>query len=144
MASVLFYEKPGCINNTRQKGILESLGHTVISRNLLTEAWTAERLRTFFGQQPVAAWFNASAPRVKSGEVEPQGLSESEALELMIAEPLLIRRPLIEVGGRRMAGFEPCELLHGLGVVFEPAQDLQSCPRSHAQAACADPGAADG
>lgn len=136
MASVLFYEKPGCINNTRQKAILEALGHEVIDLNLLTESWSAKSLRPFFGQSPVAEWFNGSAPRMKSGEIEPQALSEFGALALMLDDPLLIRRPLIQVGDMRMAGFDPCELLRQLGVVFDEEQDLQTCPRIHTQDLC--------
>ena len=49
MATVTFYEKPGCINNTRQKKLLAAAGHQVVAKNLLTEVWQAERLRAFFG-----------------------------------------------------------------------------------------------
>jgi nitrogenase-associated protein len=143
MAAVLFYEKPGCINNTRQKAILLELGHEVSVRNLLTEPWSANRLRVFFGNQPVTAWFNSSAPRIKSGEVKPQGLGESEALALMVEDPLLIRRPLIETNFGRMAGFDPCEMLERLGVILESDQDLQTCSRTPNHSSRVDAGAED-
>lgn len=143
MAAVLFYEKPGCINNTRQKKILLELGHEVSVRNLLTEPWSTDRLRVFFGQQPVAQWFNSSAPRIKSGEVQIQGLGESEALALMVEDPLLIRRPLIETEFGRMAGFDPCELLDSLGVMLERDQDLQTCSRTPTHSSRIDAGAED-
>lgn len=130
MATVLFYEKPGCINNTRQKWLLNDLGHIVSPRNLLTEPWTPEHLRGFFADLPVHAWFNASAPRVKSGEVRPHALDEFQALALMCADPLLIRRPLLQVGDERMAGFDDSALLRALGVVTEPEMDLQTCPHT--------------
>jgi nitrogenase-associated protein len=69
MAKVIFYEKPGCGGNARPKALLVSSGHELDVRNLLAEPWTAERLQPFFGSRPVAEWFNASAPRVKSGEM---------------------------------------------------------------------------
>jgi nitrogenase-associated protein len=99
MATIVFYEKPGCASNTRQKVLLAAAGHTVLARSVLTEAWSAQRLRAFFGTLPVAAWFNPSAPRIQSGEVQPDALDESAALGLMLADPLLIRRPLLEVDG---------------------------------------------
>jgi nitrogenase-associated protein len=74
MATVIFYEKPGCVNNTKQKTLLKAAGHTVNARNLLTEAWTADRLQQFFGQLPVVEWFNRTAPLIKSGEVIPDRL----------------------------------------------------------------------
>lgn len=135
MARIVFYEKPGCAGNQRQKHLLQAAGHTVIARNLLTEAWTAEQLRTFFGDRPVAEWFNRAAPRLKSGEVVPERLDPLTALALMLADPLLIHRPLLEAGGRRETGFEP-ERIHawlGLGPaaqapMSETCVRLQSCP----------------
>lgn len=106
MANIIFYEKPGCGTNARQKRLLEAAGHTVIARSLLAEPWTPERLRGFFGGAPVASWFNAAAPRVKSGEIDPEKMTGSATLALMVTEPLLIRRPLIETDGHRCAGFE--------------------------------------
>ena len=106
MATVVFYEKPGCGNNTKQKVWLAASGHTVLAKSLLTEKWTAERLRPFFGDLPVAQWFNPAAPRVKSGEVKPVELDAETALSMMLAEPLLIRRPLMDVDGEFHVGFD--------------------------------------
>ena len=58
---IQFYEKPGCINNTRQKLLLESYGHTVIAHSILSEQWTNDKLRPFFGALPVHKWFNMAA-----------------------------------------------------------------------------------
>ena len=106
MSTVIFYEKPGCGNNTRQKIWLASSGHTVLAKNLLTENWTEVRLRPFFGDLPVAQWFNPSAPKIKSGTIDPAKLDGLTALDMMIVEPLLIRRPLMEVEGVFCAGFD--------------------------------------
>ena len=80
MARVIFYEKPGCRNNTKQKTLLTAAGHEVVSFNLLTQPWTIERLRSFFGDLPVTEWFNKAAPRVKSGEVMPEKMDPQRAL----------------------------------------------------------------
>ncbi len=45
MTAIVFYEKPGCVTNARQRRLLEAAGHQVVRRNLLVERWTAERLR---------------------------------------------------------------------------------------------------
>lgn len=111
MTRVVFYEKPGCANNRRQKLWLSNAGHEVEARCLITETWTTTRLRSFFGQRPVSEWFNRAAPRVKSGEIVPEQLDADTALALMIAEPLLIRRPLLEANQRREVGFDP-EFIH--------------------------------
>lgn len=106
MATVIFFEKPGCANNARQKLWLGNAGHKVDARSLLTEPWTRESLRSFFGNHPVAQWFNRAAPRVKSGEIVPENIDADTALTLMLTEPLLIRRPLMEANGRREVGFD--------------------------------------
>jgi len=129
MTKVVFYEKPGCANNTRQKALLAAAGHEVIARNLLTEPWTQERLLDFFGERPVADWFNRAAPRVKSGEVIPELLDEVEALQLMLSDPLFIRRPLIEADGRKEAGFDQ-ENIHAWLGLMPTGADLESCPNT--------------
>ena len=104
--TVHFYEKPGCANNQRQKQWLRTAGHALIVHNLMTEAWTAERLRRFFGTLPVIDWFNRAAPSIKSGKIQPYLVAESAALALMLADPLLIRRPLMEADSGYRCGFD--------------------------------------
>ncbi len=129
MAHVIFWTKPGCAGAARQKAALRASGHTLDVRDLLAEPWTAERLREFFGARPVSEWFNRSSPRVKSGEVRPEVLDEAEALALMLADPLLIRRPLMEAAGRREAGFEPDRVSAWIGLAETGAAVTDACPR---------------
>ncbi len=139
MAVVVFYEKPGCMNNTRQKTLLAAAGHTVQAKSLLTEPWCPERLRSFFGDLPVALWFNPSAPRVKSGAIDPAKLAPDQALALMLGDPLLIRRPLMEVDGERRVGFDATQVHQWIGLKSPALQaDLETCPKSHAAQPCAE------
>jgi nitrogenase-associated protein len=137
MATIQFYQKPGCATNARQKRMLEDAGHTVIARSLLTEPWTAERLRGFFGSTQVATWFNPAAPRVKSGEVLPATIDAANALALMLDDPLLIRRPLVECDGQRCAGFDREPVTSLLGA--QAGRDSEACSRPEANSPCPDP-----
>jgi nitrogenase-associated protein len=133
MARITFYEKPGCINNTRQKKILKSAGHELIERDLLAEPWTPGRLRPFFASKQVAEWFNRSAPRVKSGEIVPESIDADKALALMIADPLLIRRPLMTTGSLYLCGFDADEVTSMLGLAAQQLRDvgdIEGCPMS--------------
>ncbi|PKU21911.1 ArsC/Spx/MgsR family protein [Telmatospirillum siberiense] len=130
MANVLFYEKPGCRNNTRQKALLEASGHRVDARSLLTEPWTKERLRGFFGDLPVAAWFNRAAPKVKDGTVVPERFTEAEALAAMLADPLLIRRPLMEVDGEKSVGFDAGRIREWIGLIDPETPPSEGCLRT--------------
>ncbi|MCD0417022.1 hypothetical protein LOC51_07335 [Rubrivivax sp. JA1024] len=116
MAHVVFYEKPGCVGNARQKALLAASGHQLEVRNLLAEPWTRETLRPFFGDKPLAAWFNQSSPKVKAGTIDFAALSEDAALALMIDDPLLIRRPLMQSGDRREVGFDQAVVDYWLGL----------------------------
>jgi nitrogenase-associated protein len=141
MAHVIFYEKPGCANNARQKQLLAAAGHELELRNLLTEAWSADKLRAFFGALPVADWFNKAAPKVKSGEIDPARLDATAALALMLKDPILIRRPLIEAEGHKVTGFDAAFIEDWIGLANSKARgtDLESCRRHPTPDAANDP-----
>src|SRR6516165_4389046 len=118
---IIFYEKPGCAGNARQKAALRAAGHEVIARSLLAEPWTAQRLHVFFAGLTVQDWFNQSAPAIKSGAIRPELLNEGEAMALLLAEPLLIRRPLLQAGEHLCVGFAAADLKARLGLVLTEA-----------------------
>lgn len=132
MAKIIFYEKPGCINNTRQKRILRKAGHTVIAKNLLTEDWSQrlDQLHEFFGEMPVNEWFNPSAPSIKEGLVNPNTVNAHQAVNLMLCDPLLIKRPLMQLVHNKMVGFNIQEVEHWVGVKgVASIEDVESCPK---------------
>lgn len=138
MAHILFYEKPGCGGNAKQKALLTAAGHTLDVRDLLTTPWTVETLRPFFGTRPVADWFNRSSPRVKSGEVVPETMTPETALAAMLADPLLIRRPLLESGGRSECGFDTALITAWLGPL--PVEEVgEGCPKGQEATPCPPP-----
>jgi nitrogenase-associated protein len=127
MVQVIFYGKPGCRGNARQVRVLQASGHQVEVRDLLSEAWTAADLRSFFGERDVADWFNRSAVRVKSGEIAPERYSAEDAIALLLADPALIRRPLIEAAGERHAGWEPERIATWIGFGGEISPGKEGC-----------------
>lgn len=148
MAVITFYEKPGCKGNARQKAWLAAAGHTVQAKSLKSEAWTAERLLAFLGDLPVKDWFNASAPAVKSGEIVPEMLGVDTALQLILDNPLLLRRPLLEIGEERQVGFDAVAIdaWIGLNGVALPEGNLEACvhgPEGHGKCGSAEAEAAE-
>ncbi len=130
MAHVIFYEKPGCGGNARQKALLRAARHTLDVRDLLSAPWNTESLMAFLAPLPVAEWFNRAAPAVRSGEVVPDALDAQSALALLLARPLLIRRPLMAIGEQRMAGFDAGRVHAWIGLgPNAPAADapLEGC-----------------
>jgi nitrogenase-associated protein len=106
MKLVIFYEKPFCAANAKQKQILRASGCTLIERNLLEHGLDAESLRSFMGDKKVADWFNPAAPAIKNGDIIPSALNESDAMELLMSNPILIRRPLMIIGSEKLCGFD--------------------------------------
>lgn len=127
MAHVIFFEKTGCAGNARQKQLLLDSGHMVLARDLRNKAWTNLALLEFFIGLPVAQWFNPSAPAIKTGDVVPAELDEPTALALLRDNPLLIRRPLLQVGDERKVGFDATAIHAWIGLRNIPADDLEAC-----------------
>lgn len=115
MKLILFYEKPGCSTNAKQKKSLEDTGYMVISRNLLHMKMTKEELFSYLKDKSPEEWFNLNAPKIKSGQIDPKDFSSQEALELLLREPILIRRPLMSLNGHRMCGFDHETIENALG-----------------------------
>jgi len=130
-----FYEKPGCINNTKQKRLLEQHGHRIEAHSLLDQHWNAATLRLFFNDMPVSDWFNMAAPRVKSGEIVPDEFDEQSALAAMIQDPLLIRRPLLDAHGELACGFDNQLVKELLGGNTDVSGVL-SCPNMGTDTTC--------
>lgn len=43
----------------------------------------------------------------KLPEAEKQGIDEDKAIALMLAQPSMIKRPVVDLGDRRVVGFKP-------------------------------------
>jgi nitrogenase-associated protein len=122
MSEIVFFEKPGCGGNARQRALLLAAGHTLQRRDLLSEPWTAQTLLAFLAPVPVPQWFNRAAPAIKSGELDPDALDADAALAALLAQPLLIRRPLMQrEDGACLVGFD-LDAVHGF-VGLQPGAD---------------------
>lgn len=139
MAHIVFYEKPGCGGNAKQRVLLEAAGHTLDRRSLLDEPWTRDSLLRFLQPLPVAQWFNRAAPRIKSGEIVPELLDADVALALLLAEHLLIRRPLMQrEDGVRLVGFDTAQVERfvGLNAKAEVPTSMEGCAAVSTKAPC--------
>jgi arsenate reductase len=66
----------------------------------ILRAWVAE-----LGWKPL---LNTSGTTFrKLPEAERETLNEAHAMALMLAQPSMIKRPVLDLGGRRLVGFSP-------------------------------------
>ena len=136
MATIHFYEKPGCVNNTKQKALLTKAGHSLVVYDLLQQNWQQkpEFLQSFFSCMTVADWFNPNAPAIKNGEIDSLAVNAEQAIALMTLSPLLIRRPLLEIDGQRFAGFDLDKIQSCIELLnANKDQDFETCPSKHVQ-----------
>lgn len=127
MATITFYEKPGCINGEKQKNILTKAGHELRCVNILTHPWSREKLLPFLGSADPSVIMNSTAPAIKNGELVPAVLTSEQAVALMVQTPILIKRPLIEVDGMSIQGFTDLRLKPYLGD-WDGSEDVVTCP----------------
>ncbi len=105
MSFIIFYEKPGCKTNAKQKQSFRDAGYKIIERDILNHGMSDVELHEFFKNMPVTKWFNPSAPQIKKGEINPVNLDKETALKMLMANPILIRRPLMVMNNKKLCGF---------------------------------------
>jgi arsenate reductase (glutaredoxin) len=102
---VIFFEKPGCMGNAKQKTLLDLYNIRYKTEDILSYPWTKEFLEEFFKDIPKEKICNPFAPQIKSKEIEPKNLTKDQLVELMLESPILIKRPLLIVGEHKLCGF---------------------------------------
>jgi nitrogenase-associated protein len=132
MSKIVYYTKFGCMTSAKQMDLLRQSGHEIEVHDLLEHPWQPEELLNYFGDLPVKLWFNPNSPRVKSGEIDPSVYDSVAALNLMLEDHLLIRRPLMESDGTRMCGFDPAKVHAWVGLVtpeeaISNSSNFQTC-----------------
>jgi arsenate reductase len=130
MATIIFYEKPGCINGEKQKAILLRAGHELHCVNILTYHWNEKNLLPFIAGKTPVSMMNGTAPALKTGLIDPSLLSFEEAMSLMIRDPILIKRPLVKVDDLCIQGFDDQRLRPYLGC-WDERGDVITCPNLH-------------
>ena len=124
---VVFYEKTGCQGNKRQKELLSTYGVEFEVRSLLDTKWDKATLETFFKGLSVTQIINPFAPQLKDKTFKPQNYTKEEMIEKMLKEPLLIKRPLIEVGEEKLCGFDIEKLNKLLHVKMPVPPNINAC-----------------
>ena len=69
---------------------------------------TKDKLRQWSDQLGWEALLNRAGTTFKKlPDADKEGLNEKKALALMCAQPSMIKRPVLEIGGRLLVGFKP-------------------------------------
>ena len=127
---MIFYEKTGCAGNAKQKKLLLSEGISFEVRSMLDTPWSKESLEPFFEGLKKEQIINPFAPKIKSGEIDIKDYSKEQLIELMIAEPILIKRPLIQIGDIKICGFDMAKINSILKTNISSDENISTCQSS--------------
>lgn len=129
---VIFYEKTGCSGNARQKALLTEYGVTFEVRSLLDTPWDVPTLDSFFEGLTSKEMLNPFAPQLKDGSFKLENYTKESLIEKMVQEPILIRRPLLQIGDVKLCGFDIPRLNLLLHVKMPTPQNINACLSSDA------------
>ncbi|ARU47830.1 ArsC/Spx/MgsR family protein [Sulfurospirillum diekertiae] len=129
---VIFYEKTGCSGNARQKALLTEYGVTFDVRSLLDTSWDVPTLNSFFQGLTPKEMLNPFAPQLKDGSFKLEDYTKESLIEKMVQEPILIRRPLLQIGDVKLCGFDIPRLNLLLHVKMPTPQNINACLSSDA------------
>lgn len=124
---IVFYEKPGCAGNARQKKLLKQCGYELDVRDMLSTAWSFKELEIFFNTLDNGEIVNITAPDIKNNIINIKEMTKDELIHLMIEKPLLIKRPLMVFGDYKLCGFDTQKLSEILNVDIALLKDISTC-----------------
>lgn len=83
---------------------LSHQGVEVEERDFFRDPFTEGELKALLGTRPATDLLAWRSPALKALNVEPGSLGREELLRLMLREPRLLRRPLVQVGETLIPG----------------------------------------
>jgi arsenate reductase len=105
---VTFYGIRNCDTVKKARAWLEAEGTEYAFHDYKTAGIDEARLREWVAELGWQALLNRAGTTFrKLPDAEKEGLDEERAVALMLAQPSMIKRPVLDLGGRRIVGFKP-------------------------------------
>jgi arsenate reductase-like glutaredoxin family protein len=89
---------------------LQRKGIELELRDLGKERLTAEELDALIGERDYREFLNSRNELYRNRSMKEKPPTRAEALKLMAAEPNLIRRPVVIIGGKIILGYDEPKL----------------------------------
>lgn len=86
------------------KAELSQKGIDLVERDFFQNGFTENELRALIGDRPVSGYFSYNSPSFRKMGLDRDRLSDDQLITMMVEEPRLVRRPLIQVGGELVVG----------------------------------------
>ena len=109
--SVTIYGIKNCDTMKKARAWLDKAGHAYAFHDYKTDAIDRARLEGWAEQVGWETLLNRSGTTFrKLPDADKAGLTEEKAIALMMAQPSMIKRPVLELpGGKLLVGFKPTE-----------------------------------
>src|ERR1700760_2790805 len=102
------YGIKNCDTMKKARAWLDDHGVAYAFHDYKTEGVDKDRLKRWSDQVGWEALLNRAGTTFrKLPDAEKEGLNERKALALMLAQPSMIKRPVLEAGSRLLVGFKP-------------------------------------
>jgi regulatory protein spx len=88
---------------------LEGRGVELVKHDLAKEPPSRELLERLIDESHLEDFINTRSPAYKERDLGAKKLTKKQAIDLMMEEPNLIRRPLVIGKGRAVFGYKPDE-----------------------------------
>ncbi len=106
MAKITFYYKPRCPTCEKAKKLLESQGHQLDLRDVEEYPPPRSLLETHIDAKNVKAYLNVRARSYREHGLKDDPPTKKGAIELMMRDPNLIKRPVAVRGKNAVFGYE--------------------------------------
>jgi Spx/MgsR family transcriptional regulator len=104
--NVKFLQKPSCTTCRKARSYMEKRGFGMEFRDLGKERLSSAELEKLIGDRDHTEFLNTRNELYRRKNMKENPPSRAEAIQMMAAEPNLIRRPVILAGGRVVLGFD--------------------------------------
>ena len=99
----------------KTRDVLAQRGVPFTERELVKQPLSADELRALAALRPPGEWFSWGSRRARAEGWQPDQLADADLIRLMSEDPTLIKRPLVRVGDRLIAGHDPARLDEAIG-----------------------------
>ena len=106
--SITIYGIKNCDTMKKARNWLDSHGIAYDFHDYKSAGITKDKLKRWSDELGWEALLNRAGTTFrKLPDADKDGLNEKKALALMLAQPSMIRRPVLESGGKLLVGFKP-------------------------------------
>ena len=106
--SITIYGIKACDTMKKARAWLEAAGIEYAFHDYRVDGIDEARLRGWIAQVGWEVLLNRAGTTFrKLPEAERDGVDEARAIRLMLAQPAMIKRPVLDLGGRIVVGFRP-------------------------------------